>query len=74
VFREIVEPSLLVFTFAWDEEGERGLATIVTITFTDLGGRTLLTFHQTPFQSAAERDGHEGGWNSTFDRLEDSLV
>ncbi|MEX2127081.1 MAG: SRPBCC domain-containing protein [Xanthobacteraceae bacterium] len=74
VFREIVEPSLLIFTFAWDEEGERGLETIVTLTFTDLGGRTLLTLHQTPFQSAEERDGHQSGWNSAFDRLEDSLV
>jgi hypothetical protein len=24
---------------------------------------------QVPFQSAAERDGHEWGWNSTLDRL-----
>lgn len=74
VFREIVEPSLLAFTFAWDEEGERGLETLVTLTFADLGGRTLFTLHQTPFESEGERDGHGEGWNSTFDRLEKALA
>ena len=32
VFREVVAPERLVFTFAWDEDGERGLETLVTIT------------------------------------------
>ncbi len=35
VFREVARPERLVFTFAWDEEGERGLETLVTITFAD---------------------------------------
>jgi uncharacterized protein YndB with AHSA1/START domain len=74
VFREIVEPSLLSFTFAWDEEGERGLETLVTLTFADLGSKTLFTLHQTPFQSDGERDGHGEGWNSTLDRLEEALA
>jgi uncharacterized protein YndB with AHSA1/START domain len=74
VFREIVEPSLLSFTFAWDEEGERGLETLVTLTFEDLGGKTRFTLHQAPFQSDGERDGHGEGWNSTLDRLEESLA
>lgn len=73
VFREIVPPERLVFTFAWDEEGERGLETLVTINFADQGGKTLMTFHQTPFQSDGERDGHGYGWTSTFDRLDDDL-
>jgi uncharacterized protein YndB with AHSA1/START domain len=73
VFREIVEPSLLSFTFAWDDEGERGLETLVTLTFGDLGSKTLFTLHQTPFQSDGERDGHGDGWNSTLDRLEEAL-
>ncbi len=44
VFREVTKPERLVFTFAWDEEGERGLETLVTFTFTDQGGKTLMTF------------------------------
>jgi uncharacterized protein YndB with AHSA1/START domain len=71
VFREVVPPSLLVFTFAWEEEGERGLETVVTITFAEDGEKTRMIFRQTLFQSVEERDGHRGGWNSTFDRLDE---
>ena len=73
VFREVVAPERLVFTFAWDEEGERGNEIVVTLTFTEQGGKTLMTFHQAPFWSDDERDGHQGGWGSAFDRLDDLL-
>src|SRR5262245_48211916 len=43
-FREVVPPERLVFTFTWDEEGERGLETVVTVTFAPLGQNTLMTF------------------------------
>jgi uncharacterized protein YndB with AHSA1/START domain len=63
----------LVFTFVWEEEGERGMEHIVTITFVDEGKgankKTRMTLHQTPFQSVAERDGHGEGWTSSFGRL-----
>jgi uncharacterized protein YndB with AHSA1/START domain len=74
VFREVTPPERLVFTFSWDEEGERGLETLVTITFTDQGDKTLMTFCQIPFQSTEERDGHRYGWGSTFDRLDGHLA
>ncbi|MCC6207056.1 MAG: SRPBCC domain-containing protein [Gammaproteobacteria bacterium] len=69
VFREVIRPERLVFTFAWEEPGERGLETLVTVNFTDRDGKTEMTLRQTPFQSIGERDGHDEGWNSTFDRL-----
>lgn len=74
VFREVAPPHRLVFTFAWDEEGERGLETLVTVAFAEQNGKTLMTFRHAPFQSIAERDGHQGGWTSTFDRLADYLL
>jgi uncharacterized protein YndB with AHSA1/START domain len=74
VFREIVAPERVVFTFAWDEEGERGLETLVTLTFAEEGGKTRMTFRQAPFQSIEERDGHRGGWTSSFDRLEEYVA
>ena len=74
VYREIVPPERLVFTFAGEEEGERGLETLVTITFAERGGKTHMTFRQSPFQSGGERDGHRGGWTSTFDRLDELLA
>ncbi len=73
VFREVTVPERLVFTFAWDEEGERGLETLVTISFTDQNGKTLMTFRQIPFQSTEEREGHRGGWTSAFDRFDEQL-
>ncbi len=74
VFREVTPQERLVFTFAWDEEGERGLETLVTITFADQGNKTLMTFRQIPFQSEAEREGHRGGWTSAFDRFDAQLA
>jgi uncharacterized protein YndB with AHSA1/START domain len=73
-FREVVAPERIVFTFAWDEEGERGLETLVTVTFAEQDGKTQMTFRQVPFQSVEERDGHRGGWTSSFDRLEDYVT
>ena len=73
-FIERVPPERLVFTFAWEEEGERGEETVVTITFEDFGHQTRMTLHQTPFLSVGERDGHSEGWSSSFDRLEALLA
>jgi uncharacterized protein YndB with AHSA1/START domain len=74
VFREVIPPERLVFTFAWEEDGERGIETLVTITLTEERGKTRLTLHQAPFQSLGERDGHGEGWNSSFDRLAELLA
>lgn len=74
VFQEVDEPERLVFTFVWEDEGERGVENLVTIDFEDRGGKTLMTFRHAPFLSAGERDGHAGGWSSTFDRLVDYLT
>jgi uncharacterized protein YndB with AHSA1/START domain len=69
VFHEVLEPDRVVFTFSWEEEGERGLETLVTVDFAEEGGKTCMTFRQIPFRSVGERDGHRGGWTSSFDRL-----
>lgn len=74
VFREVTPPERLVFTFSWDEDGERGLETLVTITFADQGDKTLMEFRQIPFQSVEERDGHRYGWGSAFERLDAALL
>jgi uncharacterized protein YndB with AHSA1/START domain len=73
VFRDVAPPDRLEFTFSRDEEGERGLETLVRVTFIEQDGKTLMTFRHAPFQSIKERDGHQGGWTSTFDRLVDYL-
>jgi uncharacterized protein YndB with AHSA1/START domain len=73
VFHEVVEQQRLIFTFTWEQSGERGMETLITITFTDQAGKTRMTLQQSPFQSTAEQDGHDEGWNSTFDRLAEFL-
>jgi uncharacterized protein YndB with AHSA1/START domain len=69
-YREIVEPERLVFTFAWeDEAGQPKHETLVTITFAEQDGKTLMTFHQAIFESVESRDSHRAGWSECFDRL-----
>lgn len=74
VYREIVEPERLVFTHAWlDEKGKPGPETLVTVTLTARGSKTEMSFRQTGFDSAKSREGHAGGWNECFDKLEELL-
>jgi uncharacterized protein YndB with AHSA1/START domain len=69
-YREVTPHERIVFTHAWhDEDGRPGHETMVTVTFSDEGGRTRVTLHQAFFASKASRDGHEDGWNATLDNL-----
>jgi uncharacterized protein YndB with AHSA1/START domain len=67
VLREMVPPERLSFTFIWDDTPD--VEMLVTVTLADSGDRTVMTFRQTGFPSDASREGHEGGWTETFDRL-----
>jgi len=69
IYREIERDKRIVFTFAWENEGGKpGVETLVTITFREENGKTIQTFHQSPFLTVVSRDNHVGGWNSFFDR------
>ena len=75
VYRKITAPEHIVFTFAWeDANGEPGHELLTTVTFADLGGRTLLTLHQTMFETVERRDDHRGGWTSCFERFADYMA
>lgn len=68
-YRQIEKNKRIVYTFKWDEdEGSPTLETIVTVTFHEEDGKTVQSFHQTPFASVESRDSHVGGWNECFDR------
>ncbi len=69
VYREVVPGKRLVYTFAWEDDGEVGPETLITVTFADQDGRTLMTFHQAPFATVSALEGHRAGWGETFDRL-----
>jgi uncharacterized protein YndB with AHSA1/START domain len=75
IYREIVEPERLVFTYmSVDAEQNPGHETLVTVTFADLGGKTRLTLHQAEFESIAPRDSHQGGWSGCLERFADYLA
>jgi uncharacterized protein YndB with AHSA1/START domain len=70
VYREIVEPERLVFTYISDDPAsDPDHKTIVTITFAHHGDKTLMTFRQAEFESVAARDSHRHGWTSCMERL-----
>jgi uncharacterized protein YndB with AHSA1/START domain len=76
IYREIVAPERLVFTFAWDEfEDQPTHEMLVTIGFEDVGGRrTRMSFRQAPFRDVENRDSHVEGWSESFDRLQALLA
>ncbi len=76
VFHEITPPERIVYTFQWDKRTPDDITfpTLVTITFDDEGGRTRMHFQQTYFNTRANRNGHNYGWNSAFDRLAEFLA
>ncbi|MGE0242005.1 MAG: SRPBCC domain-containing protein, partial [Parvibaculaceae bacterium] len=74
VFHEILAPERLVFSHSFDFPNKPlGPSTLVTARFLEEDGKTRLTFHQGLFDTADDRDGHEEGWSSAFDLIDDYL-
>jgi uncharacterized protein YndB with AHSA1/START domain len=70
VYQEIVPPERLVFTHCWeDESGRAGPETVVSVSLIERNGKTDMVFHQAFFETQASREGHEGGWSESFERL-----
>lgn len=74
IYREIVEPERLMFTFSWEEDGERGRETLITVTFGEQGDKTRMTFRQAFFESIEQRDSHHEGWSECLERLAQYLA
>jgi uncharacterized protein YndB with AHSA1/START domain len=77
---EVDPPRLLKFTLAWDDRSCVGLPespfkeNVVTVELEERGRKTLMTFTQGPFATENERDGHNGGWNSSFDKFAEFVL
>jgi uncharacterized protein YndB with AHSA1/START domain len=75
VYRDIVPPERIAFTFAWvAADGTLGHETLVTVTFDAIGEKTRLTLRQGVFESVAWRDDHVGGWTSCLERFGDYMT
>ena len=70
VFREIKRPSRLVYTWRWNDSRVDCGETLITVDFVDASGGTELRFRQERFPTIEDRDGHNDGWNRSFDKLE----
>jgi uncharacterized protein YndB with AHSA1/START domain len=76
VYREIIVPERIAFSFAWDNEaGQPGDETLITVTFEAVGKKqTRVTFRQEPFDTIESRDSHREGWGQCLDRMEAYLA
>lgn len=77
VFREVVAPERVVWTFEW--EGLPGHVSVETVNFEDLGDGRTKVVSDTIFHAGAERDGMlesgmERGMNETYARLDALLA
>jgi uncharacterized protein YndB with AHSA1/START domain len=74
VYLEIIPDELLVMSHGWiEDDGTRPHETVLKVRFTDEGKKTKVRLEQSIFKSVESRDGHQGGWSSCFDRLEQLL-
>ncbi|WP_139415850.1 SRPBCC family protein [Agromyces laixinhei] len=70
VYREVVEPERLVFTWGMpDDEG----APLITVTLADLGDRTEMTFHLVGIAGVPGDENVYDGWESAFHVLDGRL-
>ena len=71
-YREVVEPSRLVFTIS-DQPGDD--YELITVVLSDLGdGRTEMRFEQRGRMSAEQYERAGEGWSTFFDRLAQRLA
>jgi uncharacterized protein YndB with AHSA1/START domain len=75
VYREIVPPERIVFTFAWEDgDGNPGHELLTTVTFAEQGTKTKLTLRQVMFETVERRDDHRGGWTSCLERFAEYMA
>jgi uncharacterized protein YndB with AHSA1/START domain len=75
VYREIVAPERIVFTFAWeDAAGNPRHELLTTVTFAEQGTKTKLTLHQAIFETAEGCDDHRRGWTSCLERFAEYMA
>lgn len=74
-YHEFSPSDRLVFSWAWDNaEGRPGHETIISIELTEKSGATIMRMIQRLFETTADRDGHNQGWSSSFDCLDNWLA
>ena len=74
-YEQMQRPARLVYSWKW--EGEQNpmphLETLIEVTFDEKDGGTELRMTHSGFPAAAAREGHNQGWSSSFNKLNDYL-
>ena len=73
-YREVDPPHRLVYTWDWEEEEQRMGETLVTVEFVEVTGGTEVRLTHSGFPGPDARAGHDEGWESCLDRLEELLA
>ena len=68
-FREVDPPSVLAYTFRWEDPDPDDVETLVQLSFRRHGDSTEVVLSQGPFKTVARRELHRGGWTDSFDKL-----
>lgn len=74
VFSVVEPPSRLVYTSVFTFPDGRSFETLVTVTFEERDGKTLLTLLDAGYPNDEQRDAHAGGWPSFLDAFERVLA
>ncbi len=69
VFREIVAPARLAFTYTCEGGEFAEPETLVVVTLTEHAGGTRLTLQHGSFDADARRVEHESAWSRCLDRI-----
>jgi uncharacterized protein YndB with AHSA1/START domain len=70
-YRELQPGRKIVFTWQWeDDEVWENHISVVTVELSDAAGGTELCLTHQQLPNEKSRDGHNGGWNSALDKLE----
>jgi uncharacterized protein YndB with AHSA1/START domain len=72
IYREVIPGQRLVFSHKWEERD--AVETLVTVEFADRDGGTVVSLTHEGFSNLESRNGHGGGWASTFDNLQRFLA
>ncbi len=67
VYKEILPPEKLVFTWTWEQGRFKDLETLVTIKLEEDGEGTILTLIHERLADREARDLHNQGWCSSLD-------
>jgi uncharacterized protein YndB with AHSA1/START domain/uncharacterized glyoxalase superfamily protein PhnB len=70
-YREIKTPEKLVFTWSW--EGEDSEETLVTITFSEIRGKTVVNLSHAGFPDQETCEKHQWGWEGCLENFKNTL-